>query len=902
MNPTSENIRQRLSLRKPLKEALDILTILASELELKKEVDLKTELAKVQTLYPTCTDFERDFPSVCFSIATGVGKTRLMGACIAYLYLEKGIKNFFVLAPNLTIYNKLIEDFDTITNPKYVFNGIADFVHNKPLIITGDNYSQVKPSDSKGQGAFDYNKGEIRINVFNVSKFARETKPVKEGGKNLAPRIKRLSEYLGQSYWDYLSNLTDLVILMDEAHRYHADASRNAINELKPILGLEMTATPIDEKGNLFRNVVYEYSLAKALDDGLYVKNPTIATRKDFNPQGRSDEEIEKIKLEDAVSLHEDTKQELKLFSINTGKKLVKPFILVVCRDTTHAKAVYDFITSVDFYEGSFAEKVLQIDSTTRNEELIEQQFISLEQEDNEIEIVIHVNMLKEGWDVTNLYTIVPLRAANASVLVEQTIGRGLRLPFGGERTGNEKVDKLTIVAHDNFNRVIAAARDPNSILNKIKFIEIDSVQLNERVEVVTVQNTVNQNLQKEQEEVNKLQNGTQKQKQQNIVDAKKILVNVIPFFNTNSQVKKVDDLIKPEVKKQVMEAVRNELSTGQLNIFANQIADEASEIYEKLVADFKKNIIEIPRMDLVQGEVTASFDDFDLDTSDFTYEQLNNEIVRIGLKDKSYDVIDVKSGVYFGSPVKLLISELINYSEIDYDNNADLLHKLARQAVAELEGNIKEGEDIRILMFQCRSFIAARIYNQMMANFHLKEPEYIKPNVKPFTKIEEWNFTALKNSGKKDYRDDNFPAVQVPKFIFRGFEKSCHFEYKFDSRTEQTFSYILENDKDVLKWLRPASNQFRIYWLHNSRIYEPDFVAETTDCIYLIETKAANAIAMSEILAKAQAALKYCNYATEYTAEYGGKPWKYSLIPHDQVTKTSSFKGLVVPNIFTSV
>jgi len=327
MNQIAENIKQRLSLRKPLQEALDILTHLAGELELKKEVNLKTELAKVQALYPTCTDFEREFVSICYSIATGVGKTRLMGACIAYLYLEKGIRNFFVLAPNLTIYNKLIEDFGNSSNPKYVFNGIADFVHNKPVIITGDNYNQVSSL---------FSETEIRINIFNVSKFARETKPTIQGGRNLAPRIKRLSEYLGQSYWEYLSNLNDLVILMDEAHRYHADKSKDAINELKPILGLELTATPIDEKSNQFRNVVYEYSLAQALDDGLYVKNPTIATRKDFNPQGRSEEEIEKIKLEDAVSIHEDTKQELKLFAMNTDKKLVKPFILVVCRDTTH--------------------------------------------------------------------------------------------------------------------------------------------------------------------------------------------------------------------------------------------------------------------------------------------------------------------------------------------------------------------------------------------------------------------------------------------------------------------------------------------------------------------------------------------------------------------------------------
>jgi type III restriction enzyme len=472
-------------------------------------------------------------------------------------------------------------------------------------------------------------------------------------------------------------------------------------------------------------------------------------------------------------------------------------------------------------------------------------------------------------------------------------------LPFSGERTGNEKVDKLTVVAHDNFDTVIAAAQDPNSILNKLKFIEIDEEQLKQRVEVVTVQNTINQNIQKEQDEVNKIVEPAQKQKQQNIVDAKKVLVNVIPFFNTNSQVKKVDDLMKPEVRAQVMEAVYKELNSGQGNLFAMNIVAEAEVMYERLVADFKKNIIEIPRMDLVQGLVTASFEDFDLNISDFTYEQLNEEIVRIGLKDRKMDIIEVKKGVYYGKPEKLLISELINFSEIDYDTNADLLHKLAKQAIAELLTNLKDGEDLNTLVFQWRGAIANKMYHQMMEHFKLHEPGYIKPNVRPFTKIEDWNFTTLKNEGRKDYRDDSFPAVQVPKYVFIGFEKSCHFEYKFDSRTEQTFSFILENDKDVLKWLRPAPNQFRIYWLHNSKIYEPDFVAETADCIYLVETKRADEIPSNEVQAKAQAALKYCNYATEYTAEHGGKPWKYVLIPHDQVSKTNSFKGVVSNNIF---
>jgi type III restriction enzyme len=884
MNPIVENIKQRLSLRKPLQEALDILTSLSDELDLNKIVDLQVELAKVQASYPTCSDFEREFPSICFSIATGVGKTRLMGACISYLYLQKGVRNFFILAPNLTIYNKLIDDFGNVSNPKYVFNGIAEFVHNKPVIITGDNYNQISSL---------FSDTEIKINIFNISKFSRETKPTKEGGRNMDPKIKRLSEYLGQSYWSYLSQLNDLVILMDEAHRYHADKSRIAINELKPILGIELTATPIDEKGNQFRNVVFEYSLAQALTDGLYVKNPTIATRKDFDPQGRSEEEIEKIKLEDAVSIHEDTKQELKLYSLNTGNRLVKPFILVVCRDTNHAKSVYDLVNSPEFYNGNFQNKVLQIDSTTRNEDIIEQQFISLESEDNEIEIVIHVNMLKEGWDVTNLYTIVPLRAANASVLVEQTIGRGLRLPFGGERIGVEKLDKLTVVAHDNFKRVIAAAQDPESILNKLKFVEIEESVLQERIEVVTVQNSVTARIQIEQEDVNQISDVVIRQQRQNQVDAKKLLVKVIPFFNSNSSVKKVEDLNKPEIREQMLSAVKRELNTGQLNAFSESIISEAEEIYEKLVTDFKNNIIEIPRMVLTQMETTASFADFDLNSSEFDYAQLTDEIVRIGLKDNSYDVIDVRNGVNFGSPVKLLISELINYSEIDYDVNADLLHKLAKQAVGSLETNLKEGEDIRKLVFQWRSLIATRIYNQMMQHFQIHEPLYEKPNVIGFTPISNWNFTTLIDSGRKDYREQILPTSSIPKFIFRGFEKSCHFEYKFDSLTEQTLAFILENDKSVIKWLRPAPDQFRIYWKHNSRLYEPDFVVETLEEICIVETKAANELVDSDVQEKANAAVKYCRYATEFTLENGGKPWSYVLIPHDKVAKNSSFKGL---------
>jgi type III restriction enzyme len=885
MNNIANYIKQRLSLRDPLQESLDIVATLTDRLSLKKEISLPDELAKVKALYPTCTDFEREFPSLAFSIATGVGKTRLMGACIAYLHLAKGVRNFFVLAPNLTIYNKLIEDFGNPAYHKYVFAGISEFVHNRPVIITGDNYAQ--------QGAL-FGDQEIRINIFNISKFNSETRGTNQGGVSLAPRIKRLSEYLGQSYWEYLSNLDDLVILMDEAHRYHADRSKNAINELKPILGLELTATPIDDNGNQFKNIVYEYSLAKALADGKYVKNPAIAKRKDFQRGSMSDRELEIIKLEDAISIHQDTKKELEVYSLNENKKLVKPFILVVCKDTTHAREIYDLINSNEFYEGEYRDKVLQIDSTTKKDGGIEEQFLGLESPENQIEVVIHVNMLKEGWDVPNLYTIVPLRAANAAVLVEQTIGRGLRLPFNASRTGVDKIDKLTVVAHENFDAIIAAANDPNSVLNKMNFVEISFDDLKSKTEVITSKAIIETRYIEDQKRIDKMVDIRQKQVAQNNVDAKKAIIQVLPDFNSLPGLTKFDDLHKEEVKRKVMRQVEENLAKGQGNLFVAQILEEAKEVYDAIVKEYKNNIIEIPRMVLSQADRKITFSDFDLDTSELTYHALDQEIIRMNLKDHGIDMVQAKSSGYYGDPVKLIISELINYSDIDYDDNAELLYQLATQAFTALRSNLNTAEDINKVVFQFKTAIAEKIYRQMKQRFEISGAEYVDPTVFPFVKIEPWNFSALINEGYRDYRETITPTSSIPRYVFRGFEKACHFEYKFDSKTEQDLAFILENDKQIMKWLRPSPNQFRIYWDHNSKRYEPDFIVETADAIYMLETKMSTQMDALDVQSKKQAAEKYCKHATDFTSMNEGKPWKYGIIPHSSVSRTSSFAFLI--------
>ena len=889
-HPQVRNIRQRLSLREPLAESLEIIAHLAELLPLKKDTDLKDALEAVKTHYPTCTDFERAFPSLAFSIATGVGKTRLMGAAIAYLHLAKGINNFFILAPNLTIYEKLIQDFGNPGHPKYVFQGLSQFVHHRPEVITGDNYQQAS-------GLFEGK--QIRINVFNISKFNREAYPATSGKeKGRTPRIKRLSEYLGQSYWAYLSGLNDLVILMDEAHRYHADASKKAIDELRPVLGLEMTATPFDEKSRLFKNVVYEYSLGRALDDAKFVKQPAIGTRQDFKKENYTWEEIDKIKLEDAISLHRKAQAALESYAQTYGEKKVKPFILVVCTNTTHSTETVRRISEPSFFEGYFADKVLQFDSKTKTEE-VEQQILSLEHPDNPIEIVVHVNMLKEGWDVTNLYTIVPLRAANAPTLIEQTIGRGLRLPFGGKRTGVDEVDRLTVVEHENFNAVIQKANQGDSVFRQFQQIEVDESDRDEVPKSKRSESREEARQREERKNMEQAENEEEKKRIGRKIDARKVIQDGLMGQNRHAEVRRTRDLRKPKVREQVLAGIKKSYTKGgQQNFAIEEIVQEAKAIYEEVVSSFERNIIEIPRMVLQQENAPKVwFDDFELKTQPdldrVTPSEENIQVNEIGGKDRNF-VYGVEFGAFTSdTPANQIVAALLNYAEVDYELCSDLLHKLANQAVLYIEGRLEDVNLLRRTIRQWRRFIAQVIYDQLMDHFRIEVPPYEEPEVIPFDKIEPWYF-RVDPKNVLHYKEDVKPVRNLPRYLFNGFAKSYHMEYQFDSKPEKDFAALLERDKTVLKWLRPAPTQFYIYWQRNARRYQPDFVVETETAIYLVEVKRDDQIETEEVRQKAEAALLYCQKASDYTARNDGKPWRYLLIPGSEMLPNTTYDYLV--------
>ena len=176
-----------------------------------------------------------------------------------------------------------------------------------------------------------------------------------------------------------------------------------------------------------FKNAIYSYPLASALTDG-FIKQPSVAIRENFNASSYDEDGLASLKLKDGVIVHEETKVQLEVYSRENSVKRVKPFMLVVAKDVEHANALCATIESKDFFDGAYKGKVITVHSKTKGEEKddVVEQLLTVEDPMNPVEIVVHVNMLKEGWDVTNLYTIVPLRKADSRTLVEQSIGRGL--------------------------------------------------------------------------------------------------------------------------------------------------------------------------------------------------------------------------------------------------------------------------------------------------------------------------------------------------------------------------------------------------------------------------------------------------------------------------------------------
>lgn len=883
-----------LGARTPQRDSLVLFDKICSKLSLKKNNDLEADIKTVQKLAPTFKGLDgRDFLSLCFSLATGIGKTKLMGMLIAYLNMERGIQNFFIMAPNLTIYNKLKQDFGDPTNEKYVFGKFPDFAINPPRIIDGDNYENFR---SVEYHLAKQNKA-ITINIFNISKLNSEV------AKGAQPRIKRMRELLGDSYFNYLVELPDLVLLMDESHHYRAEKGMAVINELKPVLGLELTATPIVGKDKPFENIIYEYGLGNALADGKYVKIPAVVTRRDFNPQKYDPNELDNIKLHDGLQIHNDLRAELYKYARENDKKCIKPFVLVVCKDTTHSKKIYEYMTSTHFYKGHYANKVIEIHSAQKGVEKDENidKLMSVENFNNPIEIVIHVNMLKEGWDVNNLYTIIPLRASASEVLTHQTIGRGLRLPYG-TRTGVDKIDTLNIVQHDNFARILEEAKKPDSIIKKTVYAEDYGKPSDDIKETISLQPVVEEkitdiNFTKKIANLITTENGNNNEKTNKI--AKEIIQTVYDVtMSANKSVKNINELQTENIKKTIIEGTIAEFRRNRPQESLETIRGAITQVVEDTVKLITDHIIPIPRAVIKpKMRTTINIKEFKLDTTNMSYQALDANILikELAGKQKERELSIDGESVDTDTPENAIISKLNNSkSDVNYSTMGDVMYQIIEQLKEHLKSYLHDDDKVNQVLRQRRDDIVEKLYEQMSKNFYIEKEELESSEMAAFEKI--YTPFAVKLSSDKIYdRNDSVTRGEISQKIFKGYRKSCLGYNKFDSSPEKIFADIMENSDDVIRFLRPATKQFSlIYDRFKGSKYEPDFIVETANKIYMVEIKDNTKLNDEVVIAKKDCGVLFCEKATEFNSNKNGKPWQYAIIPDNKVTINASFKKLI--------
>lgn len=900
-----DKIKWAMSLRDPQYEALKYFDAISSKIEYRTSTKLDAEKIaseNCQDPHTIVVDKEFDFPSFCFDMTTGIGKSRLMGASIYYLYKTKGYKHFFILAPGNTIYDKMRRE-SVPGHPKYMFKGLESEM-GRPIVYHGENYLSYPVRYIQNRMEFE-KTSEIQIFIFNISKiFTRGDQEFK---------FHKFNENLGGSFADVLRSFDDLVICMDEAHRYYAPASKKAINHLKPILGLEFTATPKDTN----KNIIYRYGLEDGA--GKFLKIPVVMGR--TNTAGYSDDDIEEMKLKDGIKLHERRKSIVYKYCIDNNLEQVKPIVLVACKDTTHAKKIKEKIDSDSFFGGRYVGKVIEIDSSTSGAETEEniQKLLTIEKNTNPIEIVLHVYKLKEGWDVNNLFTIIPLNAAKSDILALQTIGRGLRLPFG-EITGIEELDTLDIVAHEHYREIIDDIK--NNPIFKNRNLDEEDIQETKTVKVeAAVENqqislfdeALRESGIKSYQELNNenavenlfveyqkafVKKATAKKSEDNNGQ-----LSIFDFFNNSdgndtnntesSQIEATGDKEGPSGKDLSFDVQHGD--TALCVDIDKPLGDKytlpyAKQVFLNKIDGLKRVAISVPKIGISYSSsikfmpfvVKRNITDFDVAASRIErYDAVNGKLLQ---------VLDADALIVDNPRNMLAVSLLESIPEFSSDD-ADFILDIVDQYLALIE---ETDEEKKKIVRRYATVIVKDLRKQIYES--KEESTECVFNVQKDLIVFGSFVKNMKENGRLNFKKEVPDKKNIKQYLFEGFKKSYYAENAFDSDDERKLSVVMEDDPDVIRYIKPPRNQLGLFY-KAAQQYNPDFLVETAEKKYMIEVKAANQTGNEEVLEKAKAGIKWCECASQVDAD--GKTWEYRLVPGDKIVVGNTFKyviGMAVP------
>lgn len=462
------------------------------------------EVCRYQSLYEIARNFQVSikidpttdlWPKYCFKMATGSGKTFVMALSVVWQYFNKifarnnGLgysSHFLMLAPNLIVLDRLKEAFAD----NQIFRGYPfippewqqDF--NLQLIFQSEKI----PVTASGV-----------IYLTNVQQFYKRQiqLPVNPLDELLGEKPKSEEEINYESLKAELGAYDNLLIINDEAHHVHSDDLEwnKIIADLNEATGglamqLDFSATPKNLQGKLFPHMVYNYSLAQAISDGI-VKRPRIGEIVDAPDLSKEQDFVKKNQLQIDIGM-----QILREFQKNLHPLGKKPVLFIMTDKTRNADKVGAYLE-----RQGFGGKVLVIHTnkagviTKKDLNKARQAAREIDKIDNPYEVIVSVMMLKEGWDVKNVCVIVPLRAFDSPILPEQTLGRGLRRIFP---RNSELTERLIVIDHPRFRQLWEAEIDSGELVadlvssdrayqpDQLVIVDVDKIDYDFQISIVS--------------------------------------------------------------------------------------------------------------------------------------------------------------------------------------------------------------------------------------------------------------------------------------------------------------------------------------------------------------------------------------------------------------------------------
>ena len=768
--------------------------------EISARLDLREpNVRAIESLAIELAEHEKDHANTPFEgvidAATGVGKTYILAGAIEY-FAALGVRNFVVIAPGRTILDKTVANF-TKGGRKSLLGGMEV----EPVVITSENFN------SPAMRAEMDDPAKVKLYIFTVQSL---TKPTTETGR----KTHKFQEGLGQAFYDHLNELDDLIVFADEHHCYYGDAFSKAVRGLTPraIVGLTATPhakTPEDE-------IIFRYPLAAAIADKL-VKTPVIVGRKD-------DRKDAQTKLLDGVRLLEAKSKTIERYCEETGAEPINPVMLVICPSIEVADEVEQVIESKSFLDGRYAGTVLTVHSKKPDEELAK--LDAVEDPDSPVRIIVSVGMLKEGWDVKSVYVILSFRPSVSDILTEQTLGRGLRLPFG-RYTNWELLDTLEVLAHERYEDLLKKSKIINQgfIDHRTRAVIRRDAEGNEvtvlEEEPVSAGDVALASVEDRQAEA----------EQQ--ADAKEL-----------HPLKKFSKISLPELRMSRVESKFSFADITDLSPF--------KDLGQRL-ADDPEQELRRTRLDAIIIEGADGMRHTEL------------------MPGKTIDKIVAPSTLIPLARAKKELADRVLASNV---GGARKSARAQLQPIIEtmVKAMGKKSEEILSGYGERAATRLIQLIGDEQRRFAPK-PHYDKV-------VETHEFAPLR-TGRIETTLDRTGAFKK-SVGYEGWAKGYYEQAWFDSTPERDTALILDDSNEITYWVRLHINDLPIVWEEGS--YNPDFIAVAKDGTHwVIEVKSDRDLKSDEVQSKRKAAQRWANYVT---ADSKVKTkWRYLLVSEADVT-----------------